>query len=33
MNVLSILASPRKHGNTAVILNEYLEGVKNLTSD
>lgn len=31
MNVLSILASPRKHGNTAVILNEYLEGVKNLT--
>lgn len=31
MNVLSILASPRNHGNTAVILNEYLEGVKNLT--
>lgn len=29
MNVLSILASPRKHGNTSVILEEYLEGVKN----
>ncbi|WP_124066358.1 flavodoxin family protein [Clostridium sp. E02] len=31
MNVLAILASPRKQGNTAVILDKYLEGVKNLT--
>ena len=31
MNVLSILASPRNHGNTSVILDEYLEGVKSLT--
>lgn len=28
MKVLSVLSSPKKHGNTAILLNEYLNGVK-----
>lgn len=31
MNVLSILASPKKQGNTATLLKAYLEGVETLT--
>ncbi|WP_291579229.1 hypothetical protein [Clostridium sp. UBA6640] len=31
MNILSVLASPRKQGNTAILLKEYLKGVEDLT--
>ncbi len=32
MNILSVLASPRNQGNTAILLKEYLKGVEGLTS-
>ncbi|WMM24893.1 hypothetical protein RBU61_18495 [Tissierella sp. MB52-C2] len=32
MNILSVLASPRKQGNTAILLKEYLKGVGTLLS-
>ncbi|WP_315121775.1 flavodoxin family protein [uncultured Clostridium sp.] len=32
MNILSVLASPQKQGNTAILLKEYLKGVEDLTS-
>jgi multimeric flavodoxin WrbA len=32
MNILSVLASPRKQGNTAILLKEYLKGVETLSS-
>ncbi|WP_353096040.1 flavodoxin family protein [Tissierella praeacuta] len=31
MNILSVLASPRRQGNTAILLKEYLKGVEDLT--
>lgn len=32
MNILSVLASPRNQGNTAILLKEYLKSVESLTS-
>lgn len=32
MNILSVLASPRNQGNTAILLKKYLEGVEDFTS-
>ncbi len=31
MNILSVLASPRRQGNTAILLEEYLKGLEDLT--
>lgn len=31
MNIISVLASPRRQGNTAILLKEYLKGVEDLT--
>lgn len=31
MNILSVLASPKKQGNTAILLKEYLKGVEDST--